>query len=224
MSQQRFLFSPSSYLTSQLKQNKKLYFLKQSMTKQIGDNSDWIKENLAKLWGENQADYYANPSRYVNHEANVPANESPSAKSKHQHLHSRKSKTELSNADLNHDPLLDASQKSQHAKKMFRFSNMDDSNKQSKSIKNSQKSSSSSSLMTGAATAATTTTGGNPNNRGLYAYTIWENIRESSTNRLKQFDLDKELKVKFISNIFAPTFLTLSSLTISLKFFQLHLK
>lgn len=31
--------------------------------------------------------------------------------------------------------------------------------------------------------------------RGLYAYTIWDNMREETSDRLKPFDLDKELQV-----------------------------
>ena len=40
---------------------------------------------------------------------------------------------------------------------------------------------------------------GNPSKKvqrtGLYAYMIWDNIRDETTDRLKIFDLDKELQV-----------------------------
>lgn len=98
------------------------------MTKQIDENSDWVKEHLKQVWDENQAEYFAKPSRLIN-----KPNE--------------------------------ANEKCQVGK----FITNADSKKQKEN-----------------STLAS---------KGMYACSIWENIRQDSKKKLKNFNLEKELQV-----------------------------
>jgi hypothetical protein len=99
------------------------------MAKSISQQNEWVREHLAKLWDENQADYFTNPARIIQKKEEIDKNA---------HLKVR----------VNHI------------------------NSQSK-----------------------------PNRTGLFAYNIWDNIRDDTQNRLKPFDLEKELKVIEIFHI-----------------------
>ena len=105
------------------------------MSKQINENSHFIKENLEKIWGENQAEYFSNPARLVNRTDD--ANEA----------------TDRTKVITN------------------RIENQRKSSKQNP-------------------TAAATSS-----QKGLYAFTIWENIREDTKKKLRHFNLEKELQV-----------------------------
>lgn len=104
------------------------------MSKQINENSNFIKENLEKIWGENQAEYFSNPARLVNRTDD--ANEA----------------TDRTKVITN------------------RIENQRKSSKQNPT-----------------ATASS--------QKGLYAFTIWENIREDTKKKLRHFNLEKELQV-----------------------------
>ena len=91
------------------------------MSKPLLEQNEWIREKLTRLWGENQADYFVNPSRSMQKTAEL-------------------SKDELAKSQ----PSLTQKLKGRS---------------------------------------------------GLYAYTIWENMRDDSQYRLKPFELDKELQV-----------------------------
>lgn len=117
--------------------------LKSQMTKQIDENSGFIKGNLVKIWGENQAEYFSNPARLVNKPED--GNEGNGDRSK----------------------LISSSIESQ------RKSSTKQSHKQQ----------------------TQTVTASNQQNKGLYAFAIWDNIREDTKRKLRNFNLEKELQV-----------------------------
>jgi hypothetical protein len=99
------------------------------MAKSVAQQNEWVRQQLAKLWDENQADYFTNPSRIIQKREEIDKNEYLKVRANH--------------------------------------------------INNRSK----------------------PNRTGLFAYNIWDNIRDDTQNRLKPFDLEKELKViYFFSN------------------------
>lgn len=91
----------------------------------VNEKSEWVRDQLASLWGENEADYFTNPARLVN------------------------KSDDLVKSNLSKDPSANLS-----------------------IAKKSQK--------------------------GLYAYAIWDSLREEANNRLKSFDMDKELQVNYL--------------------------
>jgi AAA15 family ATPase/GTPase len=112
------------------------------MTKQIDEDTAWVKENLSKLWNDSQANYYTQ-----------------SATSVQKSFFENKEKSTIKSKDTTNEK--------SNRKKSLAFS-------LAATDMNSQVA---------------------PTSRGLYAYQIWENIRESSNNKLKQLDLEKELQV-----------------------------
>lgn len=103
------------------------------MRSQIDENNELIRENLLKIWDENQADYFSNPSRLV------------------------KKPEEAGEAERAGKLTTQQLEKSLNSRK--------------KSTKHST------------------------NPRGMYAFAIWDNIREDTKRKLKHFNLERELQV-----------------------------
>lgn len=125
------------------------------MSKQIDENSGWIKENLVKIWGENRAEYFSNPAILVN-------------------------KPDESMNDGSGGGGNGGGGGGGGTAGVDRL----------KSISNAVDSKRKSSKQPSTATAASTS-----QNKGLYAFTIWENIREDTKKKLRHFNLEKELQV-----------------------------
>lgn len=98
------------------------------MSNPIYEQNEWVRDELAKLWGDNQADYFVNPARMIQ-------------------------KTD----EIEKDELLRSQNHSTLA-----------------TVKRAY--------------------------HGLYAYPIWQSLRDESGDKLKPFELEKELQVTLISN------------------------
>lgn len=105
------------------------------MSKPIDEQNEWIRDQLAKYFGDDQADYYTNPSRIV-----------PTHK-----------ETLNSSKDEPNKGQKESSTPSKLAKKAY--------------------------------------------NKGLYAQSIWESLRDDSGDKLKPYDLEKDLQVSRVNSI-----------------------
>ncbi len=94
------------------------------------DQNEWIRQQLADLWGENKAEYFLNPS--------IVAHSQEDDSIKDTHLLTDNNKLATSSFSHKHN---------RH------------------------------------------------HNQGMFAYTIWDNIRSESKQRAKHYDLPKELQV-----------------------------